>query len=417
MSSKSKGLRRGAALIILAIAGSLMSVPQSNAAGLFTLTDFYNNTSIVTVQLELSDASVASLDLEPKKYTPATVRFMVGDKDSGIINIGTHLKGTTSLEKLSGKPSFKIKFDYKSLSKQRFLGLKNMTLNAMQQDGSKLHEFGSYRLFNAMGVPASKTGWARLYINGEDKGLYINVETVDDIFIGKRFKDVTNHLYEGIAFRDIKAGSANGDKNSGSFLVDQGWKKVPNKQDLQTLINALGSTKDATWWKNLGIYMDRPKLINQMAVENFLGAWDAYSGPIINNYYIRSNGSGKFTMIPWGMDQTFGENRATPDTKDMFVFSMLSAKVGFPWNKTKISRGAIYVRCIAYAPCKTEYLKALKAVSAKATSIKLVDSMKAAARLTSSLRNANANATANAYKFVADQQVRVTKLLRTNNIK
>jgi spore coat protein CotH len=408
MALKSKGVQRGLALILVALTGGLLTAPSSNAASPFTFADVYNNSSIMTVQLELSDTAVASLNLEPKKYTPATVRFLLGDKDSGIINIGTRLKGSTSLEKLSGKPSMKIKFDYKTLSKQRFLGLKNMTLNSMQQDGSKLHEFGAYRLFNAMGVPASKTGWARLYINGEDKGLYINVENVDDIFISKRLKDVTNHLYEGTAFQDIKAGSAGGDKNSGAFTVDEGWKKVPNKQDLQTLINALSTNKDATWWKNLGTYTDRPRLITQMAVENFLGAWDAYSGPVINNYFIRSNGAGKFTMIPWGMDQTFGENRATSDSKDMFVFSMLSSKVSYPWSRTKLSRGVIYMRCIAYSPCKTEYLKALKAVSAKATSIKLVASMKAAASLTSSLRNANPNATANAYKFVADQQARVT---------
>jgi spore coat protein CotH len=423
MSSMSKGLRRGAAFILLALSGSLLTAPTSSASGLFTLNDIYNNSSVMTVQLELSDPSVASLGVDPKKYVPATVRFLVGDKDSGVINIGTHIKGTTSVEPLTGKPSMKIKFDYKSLSKQRFLGLKNMTLNAMQQDGTKLHEFGAYKLFNAMGVASSKTGWARLYINGEDKGLYINLETIDDIFLSKRFTDNTNHLYEGVALRDIKPGSADGDKNSGAFMADQGWKKVPNKADIQQLITALATKKDNIWWKNLGTYTDRTRLINQMATENFLGAWDAYSGPVINNYYIRSNAEGKFTMIPWGSDQTFGENRATPATGDMYTFSMLAPEVGFPWvqqafHKKRLPRGVIYTRCIAYAPCKTAYLQALKAVSAKATAIKLVDAMKAAARLTSSLRtNVNAVDTANAYKFVADQQARVAKLLKSNNIK
>jgi spore coat protein CotH len=299
-----------------------------------------------------------------------------------------------------------------------------MTLNAMQQDGSKLHEFGAYALFNAMGLPASKTGWARVYINGVDKGLYLNVETIDDIFISKRFKDNTQHLYEGVALKDFKPGNADGDKNSGSFLVDEGWKKVPNKNDLNTMINALNTSDNAKWWARLNTYWNRAELINHMAVENFLGHWDGYSGPIINNYFVRSNAAGKFSMIPWGLDQTFGENR-NPKLKGLtYSFSMLAPKVGFPWisempGKPKtMDRGLLYQRCIAYTTCKVAYLKALKAVSAKATSMKLVSKMKAAAALTKDLRTGLVAAvTTNTYQFVTNQQAAVTKLLKANGIK
>jgi spore coat protein CotH len=67
--------------------------------------------------------------------------------------------------------------------------MKRLTLNAMTQDTSKIHEYGAYALFNAMGVPASKTGWARVYVNGVDRGLYLNVEQPDEVFASKRFKD------------------------------------------------------------------------------------------------------------------------------------------------------------------------------------------------------------------------------------
>ncbi|MEY4323584.1 MAG: hypothetical protein RL410_1365, partial [Actinomycetota bacterium] len=288
---------------------------------------------------------------------------------------------------------------------------------------SKLHEFGAYALFNAMGEPASKTGWARVYINGVDKGLYLNVETIDDIFLSKRFTDNTQHLYEGIAFNDFKVGNADGDKNSGHFLVDEGWKKIPNKNDLNTMINALNVTDNAKWWSRLNTYWNRTELINHMAIENFLGHWDGYSGPIINNYFIRSNAAGKFVMIPWGLDQTFGENRNVKRKGLTFSFSMLAAKVAFPWSgefgfAATMPRGQFYTRCIAYSPCKITYLKALKTVSAKATSMKLVDKMKAAAKLTSSLRvGLNAAVTTNTYKFVALQQTAVAKLLKANKIK
>ena len=144
-------------------------------------------------------------------------------------HIGLKLKGSTSLDKLSGRPSFKIKFNWSNLKGQRFLGLKHMTLNAMTQDNSMLHEVSAYRLYNAMGVPAPKTGFARVYVNGTLKALYVNVESYDDIMLSKRFNDVTQHLYEGVAFKDFKLGNDNGGNDSGSFPTREGWSMVPNK--------------------------------------------------------------------------------------------------------------------------------------------------------------------------------------------
>ncbi len=421
MRTWNKGIRRGIAMTLCALAGLLVAPHQSIAAAPIALGDIYNNSSITTFEIGIPDQSVAALASHPKDFTAATVRMLVGSKDSGVINLGVRFKGSTSLDTIAGRPSLKLKFNF--VPGFRFLGLKNMTLNAMQQDGSKLHEFGAYALFNAMGQPASKTGWARVYINGVDKGLYLNVETIDDIFLSKRFTDNTQHLYEGQALNDFKVGNADGDKNSGKFLVDEGWKKVPNKNDLNTMINALSIKDNAKWWSRLNTYWNRAELINHMAIENFLGHWDGYSGPIINNYFIRSNPQGKFVMIPWGLDQTFGENRNDKLKGLTYSFSMLAAKVGFPWSgmfgfpKT-MDRGMLYMRCIAYTPCKIAYLKALKAVSAKATSMKLVAKMKAAAALTSSLRvGLNAAITTNTYNFVALQQAAVAKLLKANKIK
>jgi len=115
--------------------------------------------------------------------------------------VGLRLKGSTSLEKLAGHPSFKVKFNWSSLKGQRFLGLKRMTLNAMTQDTSLIHEASAYRLYNQMGVPAPRTGYARLFINGTLKGVYVNIETPDDIFLSTKFTDPTQHLYEASPFR------------------------------------------------------------------------------------------------------------------------------------------------------------------------------------------------------------------------
>ena len=116
-----------------------------------------------------------------------------------------------------------------------------------------------------------------------------------------------------------------------------------------------------------------------MAVENFLGHWDGYTGPNVNNYFVRSNTRGKFTFIPWGADQTFGENRQTKSLGDTFLTPMLAKTSTHPWLPKETARGMMYTKCIAYTTCKTAYLTELKNVSAMATKIKLGTLMKSAA--------------------------------------
>jgi spore coat protein CotH len=302
----------------------------------------------------------------------------VDGRSSGDLDMEIRLKGSTSISPLDGTPSFKIKFP-KGPSGTGYLGLRRLTLNALTQDTSKIHEYGAYSLFNAMGVPASKTGWAKVYVNGIHRGLYLNVEQPDENFMAKRFKDITQHVYEGVAINDFKPGKDTGDNISGAFLADYGWKVTPNKNDLTKFISVVNSKDAATWYKALDTYADRPALIKFMAVENFIGHWDGYTGPNVNNYFIRSNTRGKFTFIPWGADQTFGENRATSALADILYTPMLSKTATHPWLNRETDRGMLYTKCIAYSVCKTAYLTELKATSAMATKMKLGSLMKSVA--------------------------------------
>jgi hypothetical protein len=218
-------------------------------------------------------------------------------------------------------------------------------------------------------------------------------------------------------------GNANGLENDGAYLVKEGWTAAPNKKDLQNLINAANISSQASWWAKLATVTDRSQLIRMWATENFVGHWDGYSGPIINNHYWRSSVSGKFSMIPWGTDQTFGENRQTSTPNDDYFFPMDRAAVGFPWvwqafKKETMNRGLLFRKCLAYKPCKTEYLLQLKAVSAKATSIRLTTLMKNASTLIAPYSNdATKQEQARTQAWVVKQQAKVAALLKLNKIK
>ena len=375
-----RGLRRLVAGLTTLVLSSVLLVSPAQAVSTLKSTDFFNPAKILRIDLDLPAETVAALNSRStyRIYAPGVVTMSVDGRTSGNLDMDIRLKGSTSISKLDATPSFKIRFP-KGPSGTGFLGQRRLTLNALTQDGSKIHEYGAYALFNAMGVPASKTGWARVYVNGVDRGLYLNVEQPDENFMAKRFKDITQHVYEGVAVNDFKPGKDTGDNVSGAFLADYGWKVTPNKNDLTKFISVANYKDSATWYKALETYADRPALIKFMAVENFLGHWDGYTGPNVNNYFVRSNTRGKFTFIPWGADQTFGENRATSALADILYTPMLSKTATHPWLNKETARGMLYTKCIAYSVCKTAYLTELKAVSAMVTKMKLVTLIKSAA--------------------------------------
>lgn len=429
MNSKVASRARAAVAILAFFAGLISPVTTpASAAGTLSLTDFFSDSQIIDTKVTIAAGDMLALKTQPTTYVPAVVVFNSATGTSGPINIGFKLKGSTSLTgetdlaDINARPSIKIKFDYKNLSKQRFLGLKHLTLNSMNQDTSHIHEFSAYKLFNAMNVPAPSTGWSHVTINGVDRGLYVNIESVDDIYLSKHFSTPSQHLYDSVALSDLKPGNDNGSATLGAFPVVLGYKQNPSKADLTALIAAANSPLP-TWWSKMATVTDRSEFIREFAVENFLGHWDGYTGPIINNYYLRDDMSNRFSIMPWGTDQTFGENRATPAVADIYRTSMTAPKIGFPWIKTVMHvssspRGLLFRNCLAYAPCFSEYLRDLKATSAKVTSMKLTGLMSKAIKLTAPFAITNTAAEAQAsIAFVALQQKSVAALVTKYKVK
>lgn len=191
---------------------AIYTAPTADAAAWL-----FDPTSVVSVSLDFPQESLDSLAADPYTYVPATFSMVAGVSTYGPWNITAKIKGRIgSYRALPGKSAFKLKF---SKSSQRVSGLKKLTLNNMVQDPSKIHETVVYRLFRSVGVPAPRTGYANLSINGESFGLYLNVETVDDVMLDKWYgADNTNHLYEGTYL----CCSNQWDPFDGGYEVDEG---------------------------------------------------------------------------------------------------------------------------------------------------------------------------------------------------
>lgn len=147
-------------------------------------------------------------------------------------------------------------------------------------------------------------------MNDEDYGVYVNVETPDDVMLPRWF-DSTQHLYEGEPlYEDLpecEAGIDVSPGNAGAFSVDEGDED--DLSDLEALIAAVNDD-GGDWSDRVDALADLRQMTRMWAVERYIGHWDGYSGPMPscnqpNNYYLHSDAAGRFTMLPWGTDKTW----------------------------------------------------------------------------------------------------------------
>ena len=79
---------------------------------------------------------------------------------------------------------------------RKFHGVEKMNINGEHNDPSIIRSKISFDLFKNAVVPAPRSNHVELYINDEYKGLYINVEHIDEEFVESRFGNKTGNLYK-----------------------------------------------------------------------------------------------------------------------------------------------------------------------------------------------------------------------------
>ncbi|MEZ4468532.1 MAG: CotH kinase family protein [bacterium] len=225
------------------------------------------------------------------------------------MDVGFRIKGRAgSFRTLDRKSAFKVKIDF-SVPDQRFLGMKKLTLNNMVQDRAMVHEWLAYTLFRGMGVASPRTGYAKVWLNGDFYGLYSHIETLDDVMLDRWFAS-TVHLYEGAYGADLFPNQEN------NLEPDEG--DPLDRSDLTTVINLLHSVDPADFYDVSQALIDWPQVLSTMVTEIYIGHWDGYA-PTRNNYYFHFDNQGVMRLLPWGTDQTFDRHLAWRDGRGLLL--------------------------------------------------------------------------------------------------
>ena len=298
----------------------------------------FDNTKVHNVDIVMDDWEDFIADAANEEYYAASV---VIDGES-YKNVGIRAKGNTSLSTVasldSERYSFKIEFDHYDSSKS-YHGLDKLSLNNLIQDSTMMKDYLTYTMMNEFGVNSSLCSYVYITVNGEDWGLYLAVEGVEESFLERNYGSDYGELYkpDSLSFgggggngKDFDLSERfDGDRQNGGFHFDGGmgarsssdvklqyiddesdsysniWDNAKTditENDQKRLIESLKKLSNS---EDIESVVDVEQVIRYFVVHNYVCNDDSYTGMMVHNYYLYEE-DGQLSMIPWDYNLGFG---------------------------------------------------------------------------------------------------------------
>lgn len=336
--------------------------PASRASGYEDR--LFDTTRVHTVDIVMDEWDTFIETCENEEYSPCAV---VIDGEA-YQNIGLRAKGNTSLSTVSAlgsdRYSFKLEFDHYETGKT-YYGLDKLCLNNIIQDNTYMKDYLTYRLMASFGVAAPLCSYVYITVNGQDWGLYLAVEGVEEGFLQRNYGSQYGNLYKpdstgfgggrgngqdfnmedldlssregftppdraeapedmpqsfqpkdpgerggpdmdggpggGMGSSDVKLQYAGDDPDSYANIFDNAKTELASA-DQARLIQSL---KQLSQGQDLEDVLDMDQVLRYFVVHNFVVNGDSYTGSIVHNYYLYEE-EGRLSMIPWDYNLAFG---------------------------------------------------------------------------------------------------------------
>ena len=220
-------------------------------------------------------------------------------------DVGVHFRGTSSYFTVeSEKKSFNIAVDYGE-DGQRLYGYKTLNLLNGHVDASFLREV----LYNQIArdyIPAMKTNFVKLIINGENWGVYINLQQYNKDFLAEWFD-----TKDGIRWKigPGRGGALTYAGDDPSAYQETYQLKTSNVENLWEGLIALtkmldDSTPDAELVENLPPILNIDQVLWQLAVSNVFMDDDGYIHKG-GDYTLYQDVNDRFHLVPHDNNESF----------------------------------------------------------------------------------------------------------------
>lgn len=274
----------------------------------------FDNSRVSSVFIEIPVDSLKAImtDVYSDHYYKAMFIYDYGKGRDTLQNVGFRLRGNTS--RVSKKKSFKISFN-EYVSGRKYQGVKKINLNGQHNDPTLVREKLFYDTWKKAGMVERRTSFVRVYINQSYYGLYTNLEEYDKDWLQRVYGEKSGNLYKctwpadlvyygsnQVSYKNITSGSSTG----GRAYDLQTNEETDDYSDLVELITLLNEPVDNAFITRVSQKINIDGLLKAFALDVATGNWDDYMYNR-NNYFLYHNTkTGKFELITYDTDNTFG---------------------------------------------------------------------------------------------------------------
>lgn len=215
------------AFLIAALALTASALGLTAAASGVTLgyeTRLFDTSVVHTIDIVMDDWEGFIAGCEDEEYVLCDL-VIDGEEQPGA---AIRAKGNTSLSSVAAygndRYSFKVEFDHYD-SSLSYYGLDKLNLNNIIQDNTYMKDYLCYQLMAAAGAPAPLCSYVWITVNGEDWGLYLAVEAVEESFLLRNYGTDYGELYKPDS-TEMGGGRGNG----GGFDMDDFQERMENSE-------------------------------------------------------------------------------------------------------------------------------------------------------------------------------------------
>lgn len=294
-------LLSGLLVVVFCVAAYFLVERADSAVDTYAAHIFQEDT-VNEINIEIDEADWQDMLENPLEEEYHKANITINGETVG--NVAIRTKGNNSLTSVtnsdSDRYSFKLDFDYYD-NNGNYYGLKKLCLNNNYSDNSSMREYISYQIMGEMGLDVPECAYSHITVNGEEWGLYLAVEPVDEVFLAEHFADATGDLYKPEGVGGTGADLVyNGDDISAYTGLN--LKTNLNSSDGKEILALMQALEDG---EGLEEVLDAEKALKYIAANVALANFDSYLGNTTHNFYLYEE-NGRFTIIPWDMNLAFG---------------------------------------------------------------------------------------------------------------
>jgi len=292
----------------LALLALVLAVSPARAQ---TQDELFDDAKLQDIHLRMNDGDWAALRVNLKDDT--FYRADLTWNGLTVRDVGLRQRGSGS--RTASKPNLRLDAN-RYVPGQRFVGLTAVNLDNVYSDASMMRDPLAMKVFQRMGVLASRQVHARLFINDMFAGVYVVVEPVNRRFIRRVFgekeadEESGGYLYEyrWLDEYDFSYPGPDLARYAAMFRAQTRDTDSPSNLygPLEALVRAINVTPRERFVAEVGQLLDLPQVVRVLAAQNCAAELDGLVGYWgMNNFYLYRFRDGRpAVVIPWDADHS-----------------------------------------------------------------------------------------------------------------